>query len=250
MTHTKINKNLIPKLLKKKNRYENKLFVAEGHKIVNELVKSGELEVLKIFVREDKWDNTFDNNPLYEKTSEKDFKKISSLETAQGILAVAKMPDYVDKPLSLSLPAIVLDTIQDPGNLGTILRTADWFGIDTIVCNKGSVDVFSPKTVQASMGAVARVKVYYLDLDKFFSENKNIPVYGMVMDGNDIYKTTLQENAFYLFGNEAHGIDKSYYKYITSKLTIPNFSSKPFKTESLNVAMSVGITLALMKKTE
>jgi TrmH family RNA methyltransferase len=247
MNFTKINKKLIPKLLHKKNRYEKKLFVAEGHKIVNELVKTSELEILKIFVREDKWELSYEGNTIYEKVPEKDFKKISSLETAQGILAVVKIPSYVDNPVSLSYPAIVLDTIQNPGNLGTIIRTADWFGIETIICNTGSVDVFSPKVVQASMGAVARVKVFYKDLDDFFKENRDIPVYGMVMNGKNIYKTSLEEKAFYLFGNESRGINKSYYKYISEKLTIPNFSNNKVKTESLNVAMSVGITLALLR---
>jgi len=247
MRNNNITKKLVTNLRKKSIRYKSKLFVAEGFKIVDEFLNSRSVEVLKVYIREDKWSEKYDSDNLFEKVSTKDFKKISSLETAQGILAVVKMPAYVDKPQQINFPAIVLENISDPGNLGTIIRTADWFGIDTVICSQGSVDVFSPKTVQASMGAVARVKVYYENMQDFFAARKE-PVYALSMHGDNIYETPLKNDAFYLFGSEAHGISTDILKFANKKLTIPNFSKNAEKTESLNLAMSVGITLALMKR--
>jgi TrmH family RNA methyltransferase len=244
---TNIGKKLIVKLLKTKNRYHYGMFVAEGAKIVNELLKSNELDVVNVFVREDLWMDEFSDKKKFIKTSKTDFAKISNLETAQGWLAVFKMPSYVNKPMEINFPALVFDTIQDPGNLGTVIRTADWFGIDTIICSKGSVDVFSSKVVQASMGAVARIKVYYTDLEAFFKKFNTIPVYAMTMDGSNIYEEKFPAKAFFLFGNESKGINRNLYTYVTKKITIPNFSNKQYKTESLNVAVSASITMALTK---
>ncbi len=244
---TNIGKKLISKLLKKKIRYEEGLFVAEGKKIVSELLASGEVGAVAVYIREDNWEKQYEGKNLFHKVSEKDFKKISSLETSQGWLGVFRMPEYVNKPMKITWPALVFDTIQDPGNLGTIIRTADWFGIDTIVCSTNSADIFSPKVVQASMGAIARVKVYYTELEHLFEQYPEVQVLAMAMDGENIYKTDLPEKAFYLFGNESKGINKNLYRYATQKLTIPNFSDKPYKTESLNVAVSAAITMSLTK---
>ncbi len=244
---TNIGKKLISKLLKKKIRYEKRLFIAEGEKIVKELLASGEVQPVAVYTREDQWESQYEKSNLFHKIPDKDFKKITHLETSQGWLGIFRMPEYVNKPIQITYPALVFDTIQDPGNLGTIIRTADWFGIETIVCSPNSVDVFSSKVVQASMGAIARVRVYYEELESFFAKYSGIPVFAMAMDGENIYETDLPKKAFYLFGNESKGINKHLYRYATKKLTIPNFSNKPYKTESLNVAVSVAITVALTK---
>ncbi len=245
----KINKTLVNILKKKKKREEYGLFVAEGKKIVFELLKSGELEVVAVFVREDVWQYDFELNAIFQKVNIKDFKRISSLETAQGFLAVVKMPTYINDDIILSYPVIALDRIQDPGNLGTIIRTADWFGIDTVVCSKGSVDVFSPKVVQASMGAIARVRVYYMDLYEFIDNqiNKGFPVYAMVMNGENVYEKHLESHAIYLFGNESKGISKELFTHKVLPTTIPNFSNKKHKSESLNVSVSVSVIMTLLR---
>jgi len=241
-------KKRLVSLRKKRNRYAENMFVAEGEKIVGELLLSKEVVPVIVYIREDKWVEKFDENKLFVRVNEKKFRQISTLETSQGWLGVFKMPNYVTKPMQLTFPVLVFDSIRDPGNLGTIIRTADWFGIDTIVCSKDSVDVFSPKVVQSSMGAVVRVKVYYTDLEVFFKSRSEVPLYAFTMNGNNVFNFKIPEQSFLLFGNESRGISEKLLTFATKKITIPNFSKKRNKIESLNVAVSASIVMALSKK--
>jgi TrmH family RNA methyltransferase len=170
-------------------------------------------------------------------------ERISGLVNPSTVLAVIEYPNYEVKHSELleSL-TLVLDDIQDPGNLGTIIRLADWFGIDNIVCSLGSADAFSPKVVQASMGAISRVKVAYCNIPDFLREIKGaMPVYGTFMDGSDIYTTSLKPKGLIVMGNEGSGISREVELFITSKLRIPNFAKNRESVESLNVAMATAI---------
>jgi TrmH family RNA methyltransferase len=145
--------------------------------------------------------------------------------------------------------SLALDDIQDPGNMGTIIRLADWFGIDFIICSNSTVDVFSPKVVQASMGAISRVKVIYCDLQKTLSEyNKLIPIYGTFMGGSNIYNEKLASKAIIVMGNEGNGISPDVEKLITDKIHIPSFATNRSTVESLNVAMATSIVCSEFRR--
>ena len=137
---------------------------------------------------------------------------------------------------------------QDPGNLGTIIRLADWFGIEDIFCSTGTVDVFNPKTVQATMGAIARVKVHYCDLPKLISSLKGIPVYGTFLDGNIIYSETLSANGLIVMGNEGNGISREVEALINRRLYIPNYPQERETSESLNVAIATAVVCAEFRR--
>ena len=151
------------------------------------------------------------------------------------------------KVISKSL-CLALDNIQDPGNLGTIIRLADWFGIEDIFCSTGTVDVFNPKTVQATMGAIARVKVHYCDLPKLISSLKGIPVYGTFLDGNVIYSETLSANGLIVMGNEGNGISREVEALINRRLYIPNYPQERETSESLNVAIATAVVCAEFRR--
>ena len=159
-------------------------------------------------------------------------------------MAIFEQPVYESdsKVISKSL-CLALDNIQDPGNLGTIIRLADWFGIEDIFCSTGTVDVFNPKTVQATMGAIARVKVHYCDLPKLISSLKGIPVYGTFLDGNIIYSETLSANGLIVMGNEGNGISREVEALINRRLYIPNYPQERETSESLNVAIATACLL-------
>jgi TrmH family RNA methyltransferase len=143
-----------------------------------------------------------------------------------------------------------LDSVQDPGNLGTIIRVADWYGIENIVCGEGTVDAFSPKTVQATMGALSRVKVHYTNLKEYIiaCRGKNIPVYGTFLDGDDMYEIPLSSNGVIVMGNEGNGISRELDELISDRLYIPSFPADRETSESLNVAMATGIVCAEFRR--
>jgi TrmH family RNA methyltransferase len=232
---------LITSLQQKKYRSINKLFFAEGVKVIQELLDSN-------FVLEHLYSTLNDfEEVLTSKKSlihETDLKKISALATPNTCLAVFKIP--VEKGIKESGLIIALDSIRDPGNLGTILRLCDWFGVNEIVCSKETVDLYNPKVVQATMGSIARVNVSYTDLSVFIVTTKLL-VYGTFMDGVNIYKTTLPADAVIVMGNEANGISKELEKLIKNKLSIPRFGSVQ-KTESLNVATATAIVLSEFRR--
>lgn len=171
--------------------------------------------------------------------------KISTLQTPQGILALVKIPteQEIEPSLLRNKFSLVLDDIQDPGNLGTIIRTADWFGIDHIICSAQTVEAFNPKTVQATMGSLARMNIYYTDLVEFLSATK-LPVYGALLDGNSIYEVNWGSEGLILLGNEGHGISEKLIKKITIPVTIPRIG----QAESLNVAVSAAIICSELGK--
>jgi RNA methyltransferase, TrmH family len=232
---------LITSLQQKKQRLTNQLFFAEGIKVIQELVESN-FELVHLYTTL----NDFEEVSNDKKTSitEGDLKKISALATPNSCLAVFKIP--AEKKIIESGLILALDSIRDPGNLGTILRLCDWFGISQVVCSKETVDIYNPKVVQATMGSIARVKVNYVDLESYISQTK-LPVFGTFMDGNNIYKSTLPQEGIIIMGNEANGISPEIENLIKNRLSIPRFGTLQ-KTESLNVATATAIVLSEFRR--
>lgn len=232
---------LITSLQQKKYRFANQLFFAEGIKVIQELVESN-FELVHLYTTH----NDFEEVSKDQKTiiPESDLKKISALTTPNTCLAVFKIP--AEKTINESGLIIALDSIRDPGNLGTILRLCDWFGIHQLICSKDAVDIYNPKVVQATMGSIARVNVNYIDLESFINKT-NLPVFGTFMDGNNIYKTDLPQEGIIIMGNEANGISPELEKLIKNRLTIPRFGTLQ-KTESLNVATATAIILSEFRR--
>jgi TrmH family RNA methyltransferase len=232
---------LITSLQQKKYRIANKLFFAEGVKGIQELLDS-DFELDHMYTTQ----NDFDEVSKEKKTiiSENDLKKITALATPNSCLAVFKMP--TEKPVLETGLIVALDSIRDPGNLGTILRLCDWFGIQQVLCSKETVDVYNPKVVQATMGSIARVNINYIDLNTFLATTK-LPIFGTFMDGSNIYKSELPKQGIIIMGNEANGISTELEKLVTSRLTIPRFGNLQ-KTESLNVATATAIVLSEFRR--
>lgn len=225
----------------KKFRDEEGLFIAEGVKIVTEIMQSQSELIERLFATEQfVKSNTklLSNIKDVVKVSEEELERISTLQTPNQVLVVCrkfpvnKPQINIDKQFSL-----YLDDIRDPGNLGTILRIADWFGIHEIFVSEKSTELYNPKTIQAAMGAFLRVRVHYMDLEKITS-NPSVPLYGAVLNGENIYRQKLQ-NGLIIIGNEANGIGESNLKKITHPITIPASSAN--QTESLNAAMATSI---------
>jgi TrmH family RNA methyltransferase len=232
---------LISSLQQKKHRFANRLFFAEGVKVIQELVKSNfELEHLYTTNEDFKDVASLKRSVI----SENELNKISALSTPNTCLAVFKIP--LEKKTIESGLVVALDSIRDPGNLGTILRLCDWFGIQQLICSKETVDIYNPKVVQATMGSIARVNVNYVDLDTFITKTK-LPVFGTFMDSENIYKTTLPQEGIIVMGNEANGISENIEKLITKRLTIPRFGDLQI-TESLNVATATAIILSEFRR--
>jgi len=232
---------LISSLQQKKYRFANQLFFAEGVKVIQELVKSNfELEHLYT-TNED-----FKEIISHKKTiiTENELNKISALATPNSCLAVFKIP--LESKIIESGLILALDSIRDPGNMGTILRLCDWFGIQQLICSKETVDIYNPKVVQATMGSISRVNVSYVDLKAFLGETK-LPVFGTFMDSDNIYKATLPQEGIIVMGNEANGISESIEKLVTKRITIPRFGELQI-TESLNVATATAIILSEFRR--
>ena len=233
--------NLISGLHQKKQRFANRLFFAEGVKVIQELLQSNfELEHLYTTL------NDFEEVQTSKRTliNDQELKKISTLSTPNTRLPVFKMPQETE--ILNSGLILALDDIRDPGNMGTIMRLCDWFGIKQIVCSKETVDIYNPKVVQATMGSITRVNVSYVDLKTFVSQTK-LPVFGTFMDGENIYQSNLPQDGIIIMGNEANGISAEIEKIVTSRLTIPRFGELQ-KTESLNVATATAIILSEFKR--
>jgi TrmH family RNA methyltransferase len=232
---------LISSLHQKKYRIAHQLFIAEGVKGINELLQSNfELEHLYVTIDEFKSVSTTQKTVI----SDADLKKISALTTPNTCLAVFKIPK--EKPVLNKGLIVALDTIRDPGNMGTILRLCDWFGINQVVCSKETVDLYNPKVVQATMGSIARVNVNYLNL-KNFLETTSLPIYGTFMDGEDLYNSEITNEGIIILGNEANGISKEIEALVTKRITIPRFGNLQ-QTESLNVATATAIVLSEFKR--
>jgi TrmH family RNA methyltransferase len=225
----------------KKYRLENKLFIAEGVKVIQELLQSN-------FVLEHLFaiDEIFNSFSVLPKTlvTESEMKKITALSSASSCLAIFQIPE--EKKITKNGLIVALDDIRDPGNLGTIIRLCDWFGIEQLVCSKETVDVFNPKVIQSTMGSISRVSIHYLDIEEFVS-NSDLPVFGTFMDGATIYTEDLPTSGIIVFGNEANGISSKVEKMVTHKIAIPRFG-KLQKTESLNVATATAIILSEFRR--
>ena len=242
---------LIQSLNRKKIRDETGLFLVEGNKMVEEALRS-ELKIVTLVCTSEFLhihpEIQFNVDELIE-TDIETIQKASLLQNPQNSLALVLIPEHPVLNLTDDL-ILALDFIQDPGNLGSILRISDWFGIHTIVCSENTVDVFNPKVVQASMGAIFRVNIQYTNLEAFLNDakNNNTPIYGTFLEGKDIYKEQLTPKGILVMGNEGNGISEPISKLITHRLFIPSFSSKKNKPESLNVAIAAAICCSEFKR--
>lgn len=234
---TKNQIKLIISLQQKKFRNSSKLFIAEGEKVIRELLDS-KFELQNIFCTDATFNDLNENQVTT--ISESDLKKISALSTPNNCLALFKINEI--KLLQNNGLTLVLDNIRDPGNLGTIIRLCDWFGVSQLVCTPETVDFYNPKVVQATMGSLTRVNIVYINVEDFL-ENAVVPIFGTFMDGDTIYKTKLPKNAIIILGNEANGISANIEKMIKNRLSIPRFGAIQ-KTESLNVATAAAIVLS------
>lgn len=241
MSLSKNHIKLITSLQQKKYRQKHKLFVAEGVKVVNELLDSDfELELL--FAT-----NEYKHLSMFDKTvdvSNIELKKISQLKTPNKVLAVFHIPE--SKLIEANGLILALDAINDPGNLGTIIRLCDWFGIENLVCSKDTVDCYNQKVVQASMGSLTRIQIMYTDLQSYVSSSK-LPVFIADMDGENVYKTSLPKEAILIMGNEANGISDEIRALVNAKISIPRFGNTQ-QTESLNVATATAILISEFKR--
>lgn len=219
----------------------HQLFVAEGVKVIQELLKSN-FVLEHLYVTE----HLFQDIDSEKKSiiSDTDLKRISSLSTPNNCLAVFKIPAAI--PTNSDGLILALDNVRDPGNLGTIIRLCDWFGIAQIVCSEQTVDNYNPKVVQATMGSIARVNVKYVDLVKYLSK-ATLPIFGTFMEGENVYSKDLPANGILVLGNEANGISSEIEKLVTNKLSIPRFGNLQ-QTESLNVATATAIFLSEFKR--
>ena len=239
MSLSKNHIKLITSLSQKKYRQKHKLFVVEGVKVVHEFLNSSyELEI--VFST----DTDFSSTDKFIEVTDQELKKISSLKNPNKVLAIFKIPNQIN-PIMGGL-ILALDSINDPGNLGTIIRLCDWFGIEQLVCSNETVDCFNSKVVQASMGSLTRVAVSYLDLKKYL-QNASVPIFVADMDGLDVYKTKLPDSAVLVLGNEANGISDEIKQLVTTKITIPRYGDFQ-ETESLNVATASAILLSEFRR--
>jgi len=232
---------LITSLQHKKYRIEHQLFIAEGVKVIQELLASN-IVLEHLFETE----AIFEHVSISQKTviKEADMKRITALSSASSCLAIFKIPP----PAKIDAKGLIvaLDDIRDPGNLGTIIRLCDWFGVTQLLCSQETVDVYNPKVVQATMGSITRVKINYIDLNEYVSQSA-LPVFGTFMDGKNLYKEALPNEAILILGNEANGISAELEKKIKNRIAIPRFGDIQ-KTESLNVATATAIFLSEFRR--
>ncbi|MCX7547982.1 RNA methyltransferase [Xanthomarina sp. F1114] len=229
----------ISSLKQKKYRLQQGLFVAEGVKTINELIGS-HFKLKQLYTTES---FKIDAN-LETLISENELKKISFLSTPNTALAVFYIPEI--KTVNNDNLIVALDNVRDPGNLGTIIRLCDWFGITDLICNLETVDCFNPKVVQATMGSITRVNITYLDLTEFL-EQSNLEIFGAFMDGENIYEKNLPKKGILVLGNEANGVSEENEKLISTKISIPRFGQLQ-ATESLNVATATAILLSEFRR--
>ncbi len=235
----------------KKFRKQEGLFIAEGHKVVGDLLRAG-FKPRHIFAVQD-WitDNSSQLSVLDSQLSEvnlEELTRLSLLQHPQQVLALFPIPYEQTIPSPKNALSILLDNVQDPGNLGTIIRIADWFSIDTIYCSLGTVDAWNPKVVQATMGSIARVHIKYVDPQLLFdSLPDKFPVYGTFLDGDNIYTQQLSQQGIIVMGNEGNGISDAVRSRVTHKLLIPDFH-KGDTADSLNVAIATAITCSEFRR--
>ncbi|SEA38855.1 RNA methyltransferase, TrmH family [Porphyromonadaceae bacterium KH3R12] len=238
----------IRSLNEKKFRNEHNTFVAEGTKLVFDLLGACRCQLIAALP------SILSSHPELKAeeiiaADENELKKATFLKTAPQIIGVFYQPCQDIKKTDFdNRLSLVLDGIQDPGNMGAIVRIADWFGIEHIISSYDTVDIFNPKTVQATMGAIARIKVFYTDIKDLLRQQSHSPIYGTFLEGEDIYSTSLSNNGFIVMGSEGRGISRETEKLINKKLFIPNFPEGRATSESLNVATATAITCAEFRR--
>lgn len=232
---------LITSLKQKKYRLQHQLFVVEGKKTILEFLNS-KLQLNQLFTTTLEFDVS---DVLQTIITPKELIKISFLKTPNVALAIFEISK--PKPIDFSNLIVALDDVRDPGNLGTIIRLCDWFGVKDLVCNLKSVDCYNPKVIQATMGSITRVNVSYLDLGTFLSEQKGMQKFGAFMDGETVYNLKLLNSGILVLGNEANGISKEVESQITDWISIPRFGDMQ-EAESLNVANAAAILLSEFKR--
>lgn len=240
---SKATLKLISSLDQKKYRKESGLFVAEGGKCVNDLIDCG-LEAERILAtREWLADHAVNQTQDVTIVTEDELKRASFLRTPQGVLALFRQPTHeIDYEAPKKRLCLALDDVQDPGNLGTIVRIADWFGIEEIYCSSGCADIYNPKTVQATMGAIGRIRIFYTSLPEFLESVKGeTPVYGTFLDGENMYGKQLENRGIIVMGNEGKGIGSECAHHISERLFIPNYPAGRSTSESLNVSTATAI---------
>jgi len=239
---TKNQVKYIQSLGQKKSRDIENRFIAEGPKLVNELITAENCKIVQLLALKE-W---IDENPSASdhteviELSDMELEKISQLTTPNQVLAVIEKIQWKNDPEIKGNISLVLDTIQDPGNMGTIIRLADWFAIKNIFCTTECADVYSPKVVQASMGSISRVRVEYTDIESLLIENNDVPIYAAVLDGSDITKMEKISEGIIVIGNESKGINTEMLKLANVQITIQGKG----KAESLNAAVATGIILS------
>ena len=233
----------IQTLHSKKHRDEHSIFIIVGIKIVTEFINSDAYQIVEVLGLDSFISINIEllesKNIPFSEITEDELKKISTQQGPNKVLAIVKMQNSeLQSQNKLLDTCLYLDDIRDPGNLGTIIRIADWFGINKIFCSKQSTELYNPKTLQATMGAILRVNVEYIDFENLLLKNQNLPVYGAVLNGKNIYKNELQKGII-VIGNEANGISEAILKQITLPITIPSASLNG--SESLNAANACAI---------
>lgn len=243
MTRSEIQ--LVRSLSNKRGRSEHGLFVAEGVKLIGELRRS-DFRIRKIFATEGLFEG-----PEVECVTEKDMERLSLLKTPSNSLALVEIPRYrLDAAHVGQRLTLALDDVQNPGNLGTIIRLADWFGIGEILCSPATADCFNPKVVQATMGAILRVRVHYVELAPLLAQAaaRGVPVYGTFLEGENLYDAQLADGGIIVMGNEGRGVRPDVAQAVTRKLFIPPFPADRRASESLNVAMATGVICAEFRR--
>ena len=241
MSISKNQLKLITSLSQKKYRQKHDLFIAEGVKVLNELLNST-FEIETLFCTDD-FEATISEEKVV-RISETELKKVSTLKSPNKALGIFKIPK--EKVLQNSGLTVALDAINDPGNLGTIIRLCDWFGVTQLVCSKDTVDCYNQKVVQASMGSLTRVSIYYTDLENYITKS-NLDTFIADMDGENVYKTKFPKEGILIMGNEANGVSEEIKSLLQYKISIPRFGETQ-ETESLNVATATAILLSEFKR--
>lgn len=238
----------IQSLSHKKFREEEDAFIAEGTKVVPEFLLSDRMRC-NLICAEKEW--LLENDALLKKitpenifeTDEHRLQSVSHLKAANKVIAVFKKKSVASIPDLSGKISLMLDYLQDPGNMGTLIRIADWFAIENIICSENCVDCYNPKVVQSAMGSLARVNIFYTDLTSFIEANKKIKLYAAALEGASVFKLPKITQGIILIGNEGNGIHEGLLKKATQKITIPRYGH----AESLNAAVAAGIILAQVK---
>lgn len=243
----------IHSLEQKKQRKEEQAFVAEGHKSVGDLLLAGFKPILIIATEEWHSPTRLPVDVECITVTEEELRKASLLLHPQQVIGVFRIPSNKDLPSTQYVNdnlCLCLDGVQDPGNLGTIIRTADWFGITNIICSANTADAYNPKVVQATMGSIARVNVHYTDLTQYLCtlNDNNIPIYGTLLDGDNIYNAEIENKGVIVMGNEGNGVSKEVRDLLTHKLLIPTFPANKKTAESLNVSIATAIICAEFRR--